>query len=99
MLKGISGVLDNTEEWVSELQIEQQKNHQGGHKKEKRIQKRGVCKRSVGNIKHTNIHIIGVPDGGEREYGAENIFKGIIAKTSLTWERTETSRSRNQREF
>ena len=39
-----------------------------------------MCKRSVGNIKHTNIHIIGVPDGGEREYGAENIFKGIIAK-------------------
>ena len=58
-----------------------------------------MCKRSVGNINHTNIHVTGVPDGEERKYGAENIFKGIIAKTSLTWERTETSRSRNQREF
>ena len=57
-----------------------------------------MCKRPVGNIKHTNIHIIGVPDGEQREYRAENIFKGKIAKTSLTWERTETSRSRNQRE-
>ena len=32
------------------------------------------------NIKCTNIHIIGVPEGEEREYGAKNIVKEIIAK-------------------
>ena len=29
---------------------------------------------------HTNIHIIGVPEGEEREKGAENIFGDIIAE-------------------
>ena len=32
------------------------------------------------NIKHTNIHIIGVPEGEEREKGPEKIFEEIIAK-------------------
>ena len=27
------------------------------------------------NIKHTNIHIIGIPEGEEREKGEENIFR------------------------
>ena len=31
-------------------------------------------------LKHTDIHIIGVPEGEEREYGAKNIFKEIMAK-------------------
>ena len=32
------------------------------------------------NIKCTNIHIIGVPEGEEREKGEENIFEDIIAE-------------------
>ena len=32
------------------------------------------------NVKHTNIHIRGVPEGGEREKGTEKIFQEIIAK-------------------
>ena len=36
------------------------------------------------NVKHTNICIIGVPEGEEREKGTEKIFKEIRAKTSLT---------------
>ena len=32
------------------------------------------------NIKHTNIHIIGVPEGEEREKGPEKIFENIIAE-------------------
>ena len=32
------------------------------------------------NIKHTNICIIGVPEGGEREKGTERIFQEIIAE-------------------
>ena len=27
------------------------------------------------NIKYTNIHIIGVPEGEERDKGAKNIFE------------------------
>ena len=33
-----------------------------------------------GNVKHTNIHIIGVPEGEEREKETEKIFQEIIAK-------------------
>ena len=32
------------------------------------------------NMKPTNIRIIGVPEGEEREKGTENIFQEIIAK-------------------
>ena len=34
------------------------------------------------NIKRTNIRIIGVPEGEEREKGTEKIFQEIIAKNS-----------------
>ena len=30
------------------------------------------------NIKHTNIHVIGVPEGEDREKGPEKIFEEII---------------------
>ena len=32
------------------------------------------------NVKHTNIHIIGVPEGEEREKGTEKRFEEIIAE-------------------
>ena len=32
------------------------------------------------NVKHTNIRIIGVPEGEEREKGTEKIFQEIIAQ-------------------
>ena len=32
------------------------------------------------NIKRNNIHIIGVPEGEEREKGPENIFEEIMVK-------------------
>ena len=32
------------------------------------------------NVKGTNIHIIGVPEGREREKGSEKIFEEIIAE-------------------
>uniref|UniRef100_A0A8D1AUE1 L1 transposable element RRM domain-containing protein n=1 Tax=Sus scrofa TaxID=9823 RepID=A0A8D1AUE1_PIG len=32
------------------------------------------------NVKRTNIHIIGVPEGEEREKGTEKIFQEIIAE-------------------
>ena len=35
------------------------------------------------NVKHTNIRIIGVPEGEEREKGMEKIFHEIIAENFL----------------
>ena len=39
------------------------------------------------NIKRTNILIIGVPEGEDRQKGPEKIFEEIIVENSLTWER------------
>ena len=39
------------------------------------------------NIKYNNIHIIGVPEGEEREKGPRKYLKRLYLKTSLTWER------------
>ena len=35
------------------------------------------------NIKHSNVHIIGVPGGTETDKGPEKIFEEIIAKNFL----------------
>ena len=59
-------------------------------KREKRLKtNEGSLREIWDNVKHTNIHIIGVPEGEERE--KEKIFEEIIAinfhnngKVSLT---------------
>ena len=49
--------------------------------KEKRMKRNEDCLRDLwDNIKCTNIRIIGVPEGEEREKGPEKIFEGIIAE-------------------
>ena len=47
--------------------------------KEKRMKKNEDRLRNIwDNIKYTNIHITGVPEGEEREKGLEKIFEEII---------------------
>ena len=51
------------------------------------------------NIKHTSIHIIGVPEGEERE-GSEKIFEETLQqKISQIWERKHSIKLRKHREF
>ena len=48
-------------------------------KREKRLKTNEESLRELwDNIKHTNIHIIGVPEGEEREKETEKIFQEII---------------------
>ena len=47
---------------------------------EKKNEKKRKWRHLWDNIKHTNIHIIGVPVGEEREKGSEKIFEEILAK-------------------
>ena len=51
------------------------------------------------NVKHTNIHIIGVPEGEEREKGTEKIFQEIIAKNFLMCERNHSLKSSKHNEY
>ena len=51
------------------------------HDKEKRMKRNEDSLRDLwDNIKRTNIRIIGVPEGEEREKGPEIIFEEIIVK-------------------
>ena len=49
-------------------------------KREKRLKTNESLRELCDNVKHTNIHIIGVPEGEGREKGTEKIFEEIIAK-------------------
>ena len=50
------------------------------------------------NIKSTNMRIIGVPEEEEKEKVSEKIFKEIIVKNSLTWERKHLTNSKKCKE-
>ena len=56
-------------------------NHGCGTEKRKRLKTNEESLRELwDNVKHINIHIIGVPEGGERQKGTEKIFQEIIAE-------------------
>ena len=80
-LEGIDSRLDDKEEWLSKLEDRVVVIIQAKHRKEERIFKN---EDNLGglwdNIKYTNICIIGVPKGEEREKEAENLFEEIIAE-------------------
>ena len=73
--------MDDTDEWTSKLEDRVVKITQAEQKKEKWIFKNEDSLRVLwDNIKSTNIRIIRVPEGEEREKGAENMFEDIITE-------------------
>ena len=69
-------------------------------KREKRLKTNEESLRELWNtVKRTNSHIIGVPEGEEREKETEKIFQEVIAKTSLTWGRNHSLESRKHNEY
>ena len=75
-LQGIKSRVDEDENQLSNLKYKKAKNTQSEQQKEKRIQKNEDSVRSLwDNFKHTNICIMGVPEGEEREQEIENLFE------------------------
>ena len=85
-LEGLKSRLNDSEKRMSE-----QEDHPSGsrvveltaeeHKKEKRMKRNEDSLRDFwNNIKHTNIYIIGVSEGEEKEKGPKKLFEAIIAK-------------------
>lgn len=92
-LEGINSRLDNTEEWISDLEDRFVELTQSKQQRAKWILKSENSLRDVLDyIKPTNIHIIGL-QGEERQQRAENLFEEILAENFLTWGRKPTSRS------
>ena len=76
--------LDDVEEWIRDLEARIVEITEAEQKKAKRIKiNKDSLKDLWGKIQHTNIHIIGVLEGEEREKEAENIFKDIISEKFL----------------
>ena len=50
------------------------------------------------NIKHTNIHVIWVPEEEEKKKGTEKFLKKLWLKTSPIWERKYSIKFQKHRE-
>ena len=80
-LEGISSRITEAEEWISDLEGSMVEITAAEQNKEKRMKRNENSLRDLWeNMKCTNICIIGVPEGEEREKGPEKIFERIIAE-------------------
>ena len=80
-LEGINHRITKAEEWISYLQDRMGEITAAKQNIEKRMKRNEDSLRDIwDNIKCTNILIIGVPEGEEREKGPEKIFEEMIAE-------------------
>ena len=80
-LEGIKSRITEAEERISDLEDRMVEFTVTGQSKEKRMKINEDSLRNLwDNIKCTNIRIIGVPEGEEREKGPEKIFEEIIVE-------------------
>ena len=88
-LEGINSRITEAEERTSDLEDRKVEFTAAEQNKEKRMKGNEDSLRDTwDNIKRNNIHIIGVPEGEEREKGPKKIFEDIIVKNfPLGWER------------
>ena len=80
-LEGMNGRITEAEERISDLENRMAEFTAAEQNKEKRMKRTEDSLRDLwDDIKCNNIHIIGVPEGEEREKGPEKIFEEIIVK-------------------
>ena len=83
-LEGINSRITEAEELISDLEDRMVEITATEKNKEKRMKINEDSLRDLwDNIKCTNIHVIGVPEGEEREKGTEKIFEGITVGNFL----------------
>ena len=98
MLEGINGGIYEAEEWISEMKDRLVEITDAEQNKEKRMKRNEESLREIwDNIKYTNIHIIEVPEGEEREKGSEkNTWRGSswkLLRGVEGWEKGNTHSS------
>ena len=78
-VEGIKTRLDEAEDQISKLEDKVEKNTKNEQEKEKRLRKNEEeLRETQDNVKHNNIHITGIPEGGEEEQGIENLFEKVM---------------------
>ena len=79
IVEGIKSRLDEAEDWISELEVKVEKNTQNEQEKEKRLRKNEEGLREMqDNMKHNNIHIIGMLEGEGVEQQTESLFEKVM---------------------
>ena len=80
-LEGINSRITEAEKWISALEERMVEFTVVEQNKEKIMKRHEDRLRDLwDNIKYNNIHIIGVPEGEEREKGPEKIFEEIVVE-------------------
>ena len=80
-LEAANSRIQDAEERISEMEDRWVEMTDAKQKRGKRLKTKEERLRELwDNVKHTNIRIIGVPEGEEREKGTEKIFQEIIAE-------------------
>ena len=80
-LEAANSRIQEAEEQISKVEDRLVEITDAEQKREKRLKTNEESLRELwDNMKRNNIHIIGVPEGEEREKGTEKIFQEIIAK-------------------
>ena len=79
-LEGINSRITEAEEWIKDLEDRMVEITAVEQNIEKRMKKNEDSLTDLWDIKHINIHVIGVPEGKEREKVAEKIFEKIITE-------------------
>ena len=80
-LEAANSRIQEAEERISEVEDRLEEITDAEQKREERLKKNEESLRELcNNIKRTNIRMIGVPEGEEREKGTEKIFQEIIAE-------------------
>ena len=72
--------VDKAENQINDLEHKEAKNNQSEQQEEKRIQKNKDSSVSSlwDNFERSNIHIIGLPEGEEKEQGIGKLFEKIM---------------------
>ena len=99
-LEGINSRITEVEEWISYLEGRMVEITAVEQNKEKRMKRNEDSLRELWeNIKCTNILIIGVPEGEEREKGSEKIFEEIIFENFPNMGKEIATQVRKRTEF
>ena len=80
-VEGIKIRFDEAEDQISELEDKVEKTTQKEQEKEKRLRKNeGGLREMWDNMKHNNIHIIGIPEVEEEEQVIENLSEKVMVE-------------------
>ena len=97
-LKAIKTRMNNAEEQVSDMEDRIMEITQSGQHTENQKKKHESIIRDLwGSIKLANLHIIGIPEGEEREKVNENIFEEIMAENFPNLKHTDIKIRETQR--